>query len=227
MAKKLIKAKSSPQHSAEATSYRKVIYLDRTKIVNLQVLKHSIAWPHSVYVMDDSFEIDGQLWSHPVNDEPCNVYAWAELHFRSLYACPLDVLQHAIRIWWSMYERITTFLITTKHYKSEHRRLIYNTTWAMLGYTEGQDETAVKLSRTILNDPRFKKCGLTERYPDLDVRHAPPKDISNAKAKPPQRRGIKAAKASTPPKPPSKRSTNKPTKGNNKAPSKRRTPRSH
>lgn len=162
------KGKPVSKRLKESSFYRN-IYLRRNELKHVSLLKESSCWPKSVYVMDETFDIDGPVWNHPVNGEPCTIYAWAELHFKELYSAPLDQVVHALRIWWGLHEQIITYLITKKIYRPGMERLVYNTTWTLLGYEVNQDPAALDLAHTIRLDPSFERCGIDLKNKDISI----------------------------------------------------------
>lgn len=107
-------------------------------------------WPNFVLVLDKDTSLEGPPYSHPVNGEPCTINAWVDNEFRGLHSAPLHNIRIALDIWWSIHFYLVKF-IGTKNLKVPTYTL-YNTIWAYLGYTEGQDPEAIQLALSFRNE---------------------------------------------------------------------------
>lgn len=153
--------------------FTNVIYANRKQLKNLQLLKEAYCWPEFVWVMDSSYKLNDTYYHHATNN-PGNMYGWAEYMFRSInpLTCSVADIVHCLRLWWGIHEQILTHFIG-KPIPPAHT--IFNTVWALLGYTEDQDKKALDLAIALMSSPIFNDSSISKTLPK------PGMDISNAK----------------------------------------------
>jgi hypothetical protein len=110
----------------------------------------TVLWPKQVTVLTiESFTI----WPNTktMNDVIVKI---AETNFLSRYNFKKNSLKHTLNslvVWFSTYEKVVNYLKIAEMWtnKPQEYVLAYNTTWALLGYTENQQKNAVDLAITI------------------------------------------------------------------------------
>jgi hypothetical protein len=132
-------------------------------IIPYWIRKEPRAWPKFVEVLTNN-DLDAvSPLINPLRANPRSPFGAAASQFeRARIAIPLA--EAALQYWWHTHEAILTYLIRLGLWKGRDYALVYNTTWARMGYIHHQCEYAKHLSYQIQFDNTYKQSALLLKY---------------------------------------------------------------
>ena len=167
-------------------TFEQLIYNNQYKIKNISVLLAPQCWPSYVDVLDCTYTIDSAYCLYETN-EPNSVYGWVDYQFRGQYNANVTMVTQAIRLWWAVYERMIQHLIEVDDYPAKNWKhcqyLMFNATWSLFGYIEGQDPKANLVAAICMGSADFHKA-TKQRLPPSMLPKQKADISSGTKAKP-------------------------------------------
>jgi hypothetical protein len=146
--------------------FNNVIVMHSQRPINYGIRRFSQAWPKRINILSDK-DLDRSSpyeLLHTVGAFPSrNSYGAAALEFES-NKIPLDLAIPALRYWWSVHEKIITYLVSIQEWKQYSRdpSFIYNLTWARMQYIMGQPANVMAMYHKIQFDPFFRKSSMLQ-----------------------------------------------------------------